>query len=335
MSARNRGPSAPPMGGGPRGGPPPPPPPIHEPAYAMGPRGSRPHLTLLEEMREAHYSLSGSGPGPRQQLPPPPPHPAIIHELLATQHEDIQTLLIDNQGLAATHVALRQELEVAQNELQQADNYARAQLSEKESQLRELYEKSLKLENDLLGVNAMRSELMQVNMDIKGLTAERQDLNAQVQVMTQDLGRVNSDLQKIPAMKAEITDLKDGMKRVRAAIEQEKKSFAESFEHGKAMENKLVTMAREMEKLRAELAANAEKRAHSAAQAANPGVNYNAAYVNPESSAYSANPYYAGYGMPPANPMHPALIGAEAYPQYPPGPGAWAAYDPQRAQLPR
>lgn len=57
----------------------------------------------------------------------------------------------------------------------------------------------------------------------------------------------------------------------RAAIEHEKKSFAESFEHGKVMESKLITMAREMEKLRDELA-NAEKRAPAAAAVGNPGI---------------------------------------------------------------
>lgn len=57
----------------------------------------------------------------------------------------------------------------------------------------------------------------------------------------------------------------------RTAIEHEKKSFAESFEHGKVMESKLVTMAREMEKLRAELA-NAEKRAPAGAPVGVSGI---------------------------------------------------------------
>lgn len=57
----------------------------------------------------------------------------------------------------------------------------------------------------------------------------------------------------------------------RTAIEHEKKSFAESFEHGKVMEGKLVTMAREMEKLRAELA-NAEKRTPAGAPVGISGI---------------------------------------------------------------
>lgn len=59
----------------------------------------------------------------------------------------------------------------------------------------------------------------------------------------------------------------------RAAIEYEKKGYADNYEHGQVMEKKLLSMARELEKLRAEIA-NTEKRARAAAAAAagNPGM---------------------------------------------------------------
>lgn len=57
----------------------------------------------------------------------------------------------------------------------------------------------------------------------------------------------------------------------RAAIENEKKGYAENYEHGQVMEKKLLMMARELEKLRAEVA-NAEKRARAAAAVGNPGT---------------------------------------------------------------
>ncbi|KAK6132457.1 hypothetical protein DH2020_033757 [Rehmannia glutinosa] len=270
MAARNRGPPLP-AKGGPHGGLPQPP--VHEPPFARGLRGVQLH-----------------------------PHPVIIEERLAAQHDDIQVLLVDNQRLAATHVALRQELEAAQYELQRADKFAHTMHAEKDLEMRELYEKSIKMENELHTVNAMRSELMQVHMDIKELTAARQDLTTQVQMMTQDLGRVTSDLQQVPAVKAEIEGLKHELERARAAIEHEKKGFAESFDHVAAV--------------------------------GNPGVSYNANYGNPE-QGYPGNPYSVGYGMTPTNSMHPAPTGAEGYPQYGPGPGAWGSYDAQRAQGPR
>lgn len=58
---------------------------------------------------------------------------------------------------------------------------------------------------------------------------------------------------------------------LRAAIEYEKKGYAENYEQGQVMEKNLITMAREVEKLRAEVA-NAEKRARAAAAAGNQGI---------------------------------------------------------------
>lgn len=53
----------------------------------------------------------------------------------------------------------------------------------------------------------------------------------------------------------------------RAAIEYEKKGYAENYEQGQVMEKNLISIAREVEKLRAEVA-NAEKRARAATAAA-------------------------------------------------------------------
>lgn len=313
MAGRNRG--GPPfaMKGAPHAGLPP----GHETPYGRN-LGPVPHPALLDEMRESQFRMD------HRQLPP---HPAIIEERLAAQHQDIQALLADNQRFAATHVALKQELEATQHELQRTDHIARAMHAEKDMQMRELIDNAVKLEQELHGVEAMRAELMKLRADIKDLTVDRQKLTAQVQAMTQDLGRATADLQQIPAVKAEIEGLKQELQRARATIEYEKKGYAENYEHGQMMEKKLVSMARELEKLRAEMA-NAEKRARAAAAVGNPGAGYNGSYVNPE-AGYAANAYHASYGM---NPMNPVQSGGEGYPQYGPGPGPWGAYDAQRAQ---
>lgn len=311
MAGRNRGPPVPVKGvthGGML-------PPVHEPSQFV--RGHRPvlHPALLEEMREPPMGMD-----PRQL----PPHPAIIEERLAVQHDEIQGLLIDNQRLAATHVALKQELEVAQFELQRMHEYAGLLHAEKDSQMRELYEKSVKMDRDLQAVDNMRTELMRVCGDIKELTAARQELTTKAQLMTEDLARMTAELQQVPAIKAEIEGLKQELQRTRTAIEYEKKGYAENYEHGQVMEKKLVSMARELEKLRAEMA-NAEKRARAAATIGNPGPGYNANYGN-------VNHYPANYGL---NPMHPVQTSMEGYTQYGPGHGTWGAYDMQRAQGPR
>ena len=57
----------------------------------------------------------------------------------------------------------------------------------------------------------------------------------------------------------------------RSGIELEKKGYAESYEQGQEMQKKLVSVASEVEKLRAEVA-NAEKRSRAAVSAGNQGL---------------------------------------------------------------
>ncbi|XVF18452.1 hypothetical protein REPUB_Repub11eG0022800 [Reevesia pubescens] len=313
MSGRNRGPPPFPMKGPHHAGLLPP---AHELPYARGLGPMPPHPSLLDEIRESQFGL-----GPRGL----PPHPAIIEERLGAQLQEIQALLADNQRLAATHVALKQELEAAQHELQQMTHYVESLRVDKDVQMREMYEKSVRLEVDLRGVEAMRAELVKVNADIKHLNAVRQDLTGQVQVMNQDLARFTSELQKAPALKAEIENVKQELQRARAAIEHEKKGYAENYEHGQVMEKKLISMARELEKLRAEIA-NAEKRTSAAGgTGGNPVAGYYANYGNAE-AGYTGNTYPVNYGM------NPVQGGVDGYPQYGPAAGSWGAYDMQRAQ---
>lgn len=201
MSGRNRG--TVPMKGTPHGGIPHP---GHEPPFGRG-LGPMHHPALLEEMRESRFGM-----GPRPLLPP---HPAIFEESLAAQHQEIQGLLVDNQRLAATHVALKQELEAAQFELQRLAQYADSLQADKDVQMRDLYEKSLRLEVDLRGAEATRAEVEQVNNDIKEINSSRQELTGKAQAMSQDLARITADLQQAPAIRAEIEAMKQELQRAR------------------------------------------------------------------------------------------------------------------------
>ncbi|KAF2314448.1 hypothetical protein GH714_026553 [Hevea brasiliensis] len=155
-SGRNRGPPFP-LKGLPHAGLPPA---IHEPHFGRGLGTFRPHPVLLEEKREIQYRID-----PRQL----PSHPATMEERLAAQNQNIQGLLADNQRLAATHVALKHELEAAQHELQWMTHFADSLHVEKDMQRRELHEKSLKLEADLRKVEAMHGELHHIFADIRTL----------------------------------------------------------------------------------------------------------------------------------------------------------------------
>lgn len=308
MAGRNRLPAHV-LKGAPRGMPP-----MREGPYARGPGPLPPHPGL-EDMHEGPF---GRGPGPL------PPHPALIEEKLAAQHQEIQGLLVENQRLAATHVALRQELAATQQELQHLSHVSQNIQTDKEHQLRELYDKSMKLEADLRSTEPMKAEIMQLRADNQKLGVARQDLTAQVQALTQDLARARADMQQVPALRTEIESLHQELQRARTAIDYEKKAHTEQLEQSQAMEKNLISMAREVEKLRAELA-NSDKRVRGAA---NPGGAYGGSYGNSE-MGYSGGAYGDGYGM------HSVQGAADSGAPYGAAAAPWGAYEMQRGHVRR
>uniref|UniRef100_A0A1D1XUF0 Chromosome partition protein Smc n=1 Tax=Anthurium amnicola TaxID=1678845 RepID=A0A1D1XUF0_9ARAE len=264
-------------------------------------------------------------------LPHPHPHPALIlEERLAAQHREIQALLLDNQRLAATHVALKQELNAAQHELRLAAAAAAKAKAERDAGLREMYERSIKMENDLRSIDGMRAELGLVLSDVQKLGAVREELVERLQGLKGDLARAKTDLGQVPAIKAEIENMHLEIQRGRAAVEYEKKAHADNLEVSQAMEKNMISMAREVEKLRAELA-NAEKRARAAAAAAaaaNPGPGYAGNYGNPEMS-------YGGGSYSDAFAIHQGQSGSGGGLQYGPGAVSHSPYDVQRNYIPR
>ncbi|XP_020700984.1 protein FLC EXPRESSOR isoform X2 [Dendrobium catenatum] len=210
----------------------------------------------------------------------PPPSIIALEDRLAAQYREIQVLLSDNQHLAATHVALKQELDASRNELRVASAAsARAQV-ERDAEVREVLERSLKADAEARVVEEMRAELTQ------GLKVE--------------LSRTREELGQASAMRDEIEAMNREIQRGRAAVEYEKKARAENLGQSQEMQKNMVSMAREVEKLRVELD-NAEKRARAsaaaaAAVAANPSLGYTDAYRN-TGMVYGGNAYTAAYNL--------------------------------------
>lgn len=248
-----------------------------------------------------------------------PPSPALVEEKLATQHAEIQRLLTENQRLAATHVALRQELAAAQQELQRLQQVLGGMQAEKEQQFRAIAEKSAKMEADLRSMEPLKADLQRAQADAQKLLATRQELSAQVQQLTQELHRGRADSQLLPTMKADMETLRQEVQRARTAFEFEKKANTELLEQRGAMEKNLVSMAREVEKLRAELT-NAEKKSRTSG--------YGGGY-GPDSTYSSVPSYGDGYGMSQMSGAaeNGAPFGAGAVP-------SWGAYEMQRGSVP-
>ncbi|MCO5549258.1 hypothetical protein L7F22_002725 [Adiantum nelumboides] len=250
------------------------------------------------------------GPGGRPHMPSAEMTVALLEQKVLTQHQEIQKLLSENQRLAAMHVALRQELAVTQQDVQRVQQV----FIEKEQQTRVLTEKVVKLEAEARSTEPLKTELENAKAGAHKLLALRTELSNQVNQLTQDLQKARNDAQAASTTKGEMEALRDEIQRARAAFEYEKKANAELLEQRGVMEKNLVSMAREMEKLRAELT-NADMKARV-------GSYGGGSYGVSESGYPSAASYGDAYGL---SQMRGAsdssILGSGA---------GWGAYDMQR-----
>ncbi|KDP45738.1 hypothetical protein JCGZ_17345 [Jatropha curcas] len=221
-----------------------------------------------------------------------PHHPStILEDRIATQHRQIQSLFLENQKLASTHVTLKQELALAEEELRRSSVAAADIKAERDDQVRKVYERSLQMDAELRSIDALRTELVQVRMDVDNLTMYHQELTAELKAINSDLAKARMEADRVPAIKAEIENMQREIQRGRAAIQYEKKTHVNNLEHGKTMEQNMLVVGCEIEKLHAELS-NVEKKA----RAANPSPGYAGSYSNPE-VACGGNPCPDPYAM--------------------------------------
>ncbi|XP_068663849.1 protein FLX-like 3 isoform X2 [Aristolochia californica] len=201
-------------------------------------------------------------PNPPENLPPPfirgpmphPPHPAFLEEELEMQHAEIRRLVGENRRLVEDRIGMQRELGMAKEEIHRMNLVITDIRADKEAHSRELIEKGLKLEADLRAAENLRNEVLQLRSEVQKLNSVRQDLSGQVQSLTQELARLQADNQQIPHLRSEMDGLRQETARARAAFDFEKKANTELVEQRQTMEKNLVSMAREVEKLRADFA---------------------------------------------------------------------------------
>ncbi|KAG6436765.1 hypothetical protein SASPL_101667 [Salvia splendens] len=199
----------------------------------------------------------------------------LKEDLIAARSREIQTLLLDNQRLAASHVALKQDVLAAQQDLHRLSATASSVKAERDAQVREVYERSRKLEAE-----SRSAESNRVRAQIKDLRAERDQLSVKLKEVEDDIARTQPEQKEFSDLKADIEALRREVQKGRAAVEYERKMKATNFELGEVMEKHLRSMAREAEKLRAELA---EKRAMAAGVGSGTSANPAPGYAVPQS----------------------------------------------------
>ncbi|XP_009373710.2 LOW QUALITY PROTEIN: protein FLX-like 2 [Pyrus x bretschneideri] len=246
--------------------------------------------------------LSGPDPfGPGMRPPHgayPPfdmlPPPQVMEQKLAAQHVEMQRLVVENQRLAATHGNLRQELAGAQHELQILHAQIGAIKSEREQQMSSLVDSIAKMEADLKSAEPVKAELQNSRAEAQSLVVSRQELITKVQQLGQDLQRTHADVQQIPALVAQLDGLRQEYQLCRDTYDYEKRLYSSHLESLQVMEKNYVTMAREVEKLRAELLNNSNvDRRTGAPYYGTPGNNENEA----TGQAMGQNAFEDSYGV--------------------------------------
>ncbi|XP_039054027.1 protein FLC EXPRESSOR-like isoform X3 [Hibiscus syriacus] len=210
-----------------------------------------------------------------------------LEDRIAIQHREIQSLLLDNQRLAAAHVALKQDLALAQQETRHLLAASANVKSERDAEVREIYERSLKMDAQTRSVDAMTSELARVRADVKKLMAGNQELKADLEAVNDELAKARMEAKQVPVLMADIEAVRKEIHKGGSAIELEKKTRASNLEQRQILE-----------KLHSELA-NADKRARDTAApstaTANPNLTYNGNYGNIDAN------YGGNYSMPQAD----------------------------------
>nr|XP_048319139.1 protein FLX-like 3 isoform X2 [Ziziphus jujuba var. spinosa] len=168
------------------------------------------------------------------------------------QHREMQRVLAENRHVIDDNTLLQRELTAAKDEIHRLGQVIPKLRAEKEANIRVLIERGLKLEADLHASEPLRAEVIQLRTEIQKLNSLRLELSSQVQGLTKDINQLQAENQQLVGMRADVDGMHKELVEARRAYEYEKKANEEQVEQKQAMEKNLISMAREIEMLRAE-----------------------------------------------------------------------------------
>ncbi|KAG8082376.1 hypothetical protein GUJ93_ZPchr0014g47318 [Zizania palustris] len=191
----------------------------------------------------------------------------ILENKLSMQTAEAEKLIRENQRLASSHVVLRQDIIDTEKEMQMIRAHLGNVQTETDMHIRDLVERMRLMEADIQTGDSVKQELHHVHMEAKRLIAERQMLTVEIDKVNKDLHKLSGDNKNLPELLVELDGLHKEHHSLRSAFEYEKNTNIKQVEQMRTMEMNLVTMTKEADKLRADVA-NAEKRAQAAQAAA-------------------------------------------------------------------
>lgn len=143
----------------------------------------------------------------------------ILDERIAAQSREIEAILLDNRRLAASHVALKDDIAAQQQELRHLSTEASTAKAERDAQVREVYEQSLKVEAEARSIDVERlsSELERVRAGIKQHRDERAELSEKLKDIEGEISRSQPELKEFSDLKTEIEAWQKEIRRGRYA----------------------------------------------------------------------------------------------------------------------
>ena len=184
----------------------------------------------------------------------PRSHLDVLEEEIQLHEVDFRRLMADRHALAEERMELHRELQAGKEEVRHLNMIIAEINAKKEAYISELVDKRRKLEAELRSNEPLRDEVVHLRGEIEKLLAVRKELSAKAASLMQELSRERSDKQQLPMLKAEIEGLQLELTHARNACELEQKGNFELVEQRKAMEKSMISMAQEIQQMRAELA---------------------------------------------------------------------------------
>ncbi|XP_051185553.1 protein FLX-like 3 [Lolium perenne] len=189
-----------------------------------------------------------------RMAPRPHPHPAVMEEEIELHEVEFRRLMADRHALGEERMELHRELQANKEEVRHLNMIIAEINGKKEAYIAELVDKRRKLEAELRANEPLRDEVAHLRGEVEKLLAIRKDLSAKAASIMQELNRDRSDTKQLPMLKAEIDGLQQDLTHTRNACESEQKVNFELVEQKKAMEKSMMSMAQEIQQMRAELA---------------------------------------------------------------------------------
>ncbi|KAK9076779.1 hypothetical protein SSX86_005113 [Deinandra increscens subsp. villosa] len=267
----------------------------------------------------SYGSRSTQAPGMMRHGSYPMSHHTIEPERgdskLVGQSPELERLASDNQKLATTHVALRQDLVATKQDVQKLRAHIGSIQAESDIQVRLLLDKIAKMEVDIQAGANVKKELQRAHTEARALVVTRQDLIGQIEKANHELEKVRADVEKLPAMQVELDGLRQEHQKLRSIFEHEKGLNMEKVAQLELLDKDLVGMAREVERLRAEVS-NAEKRANAPNMYGGPYMNQD---LHPPPLMHASGSGYVGaYGN-----YHHVHMGVGGHPAHSGGNPQW------------